>query len=88
MNWKALILILALTGSVGIACASSQNGSDDAAEEVPVTSCAEPRPQACTMEYIPVCGHFYSGERKTYANACTACADRDVAGRHPGACEE
>ena len=54
----------------------------------PATACAEPRPQACTMEYIPVCGHRYDGERKTYPNACSACSDPDVAGRDPGPCEE
>jgi hypothetical protein len=88
MSCKALTLILAMIGSVGIACASSLQKSDDAAPEPPVTSCAEPRLQACTREYIPVCGHLYNGERKTYPNACTACADSEVSGRHPGPCEE
>jgi hypothetical protein len=88
MNWKALTLILALIVSVGLACASSPQESDEAAVEPPVTSCAEPRPQACTMEYIPVCGHRYDGERKTYPNACSACSDPDVSGRDPGACQE
>ena len=88
MNWKALTLILALIGIVGLACASSPKKSEDAVEEPPVTACAEPRPQACTMEYIPVCGHRYDDERKTYPNACSACADSEVAGRHPDACKE
>jgi hypothetical protein len=82
------ILALALIGVLGLACASSPQKPDDAAEEPPVTACAEPRPQACTQEYIPVCGHLYDGEPKTYANACTACADPDVSGRQPGPCEE
>ena len=81
-------MILALILSVGLACASSPEKSDDAAPEPPVTSCAEPRSQVCTMEYIPVCGHLYSGERKTYPNACSACSDSEVSGRHPGPCEE
>ena len=81
-------LILALIGVLGLACASSSQKSDDAVEEPPVTSCAEPRSQVCTMEYIPVCGHRYDGERKTYPNACSACSDSDISGRHPGACEE
>jgi hypothetical protein len=81
-------LILGMIVSVGLACASSPQKSDGAAEEPPVTACAEPRPQACTQEYIPVCAHLYSDERKTYANACSACADPDVSGRHPGPCEE
>ena len=88
MNSKASTMILALFVGVGSACASSPKQSDAAVEEPPVTACAEPRPQACTMEYIPVCGHGYDGERKTYPNACSACADSEVAGRHPGACAE
>jgi len=88
MNSRVLALILALVVGVGLACASSHRKSDDAIEKPPVTSCAEPRPQACTMEYIPVCGHRYDGERKTYPNACTACSDSDVSGRHPGPCDE
>jgi hypothetical protein len=88
MNWKALAPILATIGIVGLACASSPQEVDDAVEEPPAIACAEPRPQACTMEYIPVCGHLYSGERKTFPNACRACSDQDVSARHPGACEE
>jgi hypothetical protein len=88
MNWRALRLMIVLISTVGVCCASSPQESDDAADEPPATSCAEPRPQACTMEYIPVCGHRYDGERKTYPNACSACSDPDVAGRHPGACAE
>jgi hypothetical protein len=80
--------MLVLVGILGLACASSPQEPADATEEAPVTACAEPRPEACTMEYIPVCGHRYDGERKTYPNACSACSDRDVAGRHPGACKE
>ena len=80
-------LALALIGIAGIACAAPRQKTKDAAPEPPVTACAVPRPEACTMEYIPVCGHLYSGERKTYPNACSACADPDVSGRDPGACE-
>ncbi len=88
MSLKALALALATIGIVGLACASSPREAVDAVEEPPAIACAEPRPQACTREYIPVCGHLYSGERKTYPNACSACSDRDVSARHPGACEE
>jgi hypothetical protein len=88
MNSKGLILTVALIGALALACSSSPDGSEDATEKVPVTACAEPRPELCTMEYIPVCGHHYSGERKTYSNACAACSDPDVSGRRPGPCEE
>jgi hypothetical protein len=80
------LLILALLGTIGSACSSSPQKSDDGTAEVPVRSCAEPRPEACTMEFIPVCGHLYNGELKTYDNACNACADPAVSGRQPGPC--
>ena len=88
MNPMTPTLILAMIVSVGLACARSPQKSEDAEPELPVTACAEPRPEACTLEFIPVCGHRYGGRRKTYPNACSACADSEVAGRHPGACEE
>ena len=82
MNFKTLTLILAVIVWVGLACARSPHEPEDA------TACAEPRPQPCTTEFIPVCGHRYDGGRKTYPNACSACSDSEVAGRHPGACDE
>ena len=42
------------------------------------TACAEPRPQACTREYRPVCGEREDGSLHTYGNACDACADPAV----------
>jgi len=80
--------VLALLIAIGgVACSALRPKSDEEAE-VPITSCAEPRPQACTRELIPVCGHLYGGKPKTYDNACAACADPDVSGRQAGACEE
>lgn len=63
------------------------------------TECKDPRPQACTREYRPVCGKVDTGVRcvtepcpstelKTYGNACTACADTKVFGYWPNACPE
>ena len=52
-----------------------------------LTHCTEPRPQICTREYRPVCAQLQNGRSKTYATACTACADSDVAGYVGGACE-
>ncbi len=61
------------------------------------TACGEPRSEMCTREYRPVCAEVDtkircikapcpSTERKTYSNACTACADENVVGHVPGAC--
>ena len=49
--------------------------------------CAMPRPEVCTMEYLPVCGELFDGSIKTYSNACTACADTQVNAYREGACE-
>lgn len=57
-------------------------------ESLPVAggACAEPRPQMCTKEFRPACGLRRDGTRKTYGNACTACADADVQSQAAGAC--
>ena len=65
---------------------------------LPMTYCEDPRPQICTREYLPVCGHKDTGircvtmpcpsfELQTYGNACTACSDPQVLAYQPGACE-
>ena len=41
------------------------------------------------MVYLPVCGYRGAGPgRKTYGNACNACADAAVVAFRPGACGE
>lgn len=52
------------------------------------TVCADPRPQACTMDYRPVCGEDSDGTRKTYANGCTACSNSAVFSYTDGPCKE
>ena len=52
------------------------------------TACGEPRPQVCTMDYNPVCGLRPAAERRSYGNACGACADPAVVAHVPGTCEE
>ncbi len=62
------------------------------------TTCTDPRREMCTREYRPVCADVDTGircikapcpstEKKTYSNACTACADKKVMGHRPGACK-
>jgi len=51
------------------------------------TVCSEPRPQICTMEYMPVCGRDQAGNLKTYATGCTACADSTVLEYQKGECK-
>ena len=51
------------------------------------TACIDPRPQACTMDYTPVCAELKNGELKTYSNGCSACADVNVLSHRVSACE-
>jgi hypothetical protein len=59
-----------------------------APESLPVAGgpCADPRPLMCTRDYRPACGIRRDGSRKTYGNACSACADADVVTQGAGAC--
>lgn len=62
-------------------------------------TCEEPRRQACTKEFRPVCADVDTGvrcvttpcpstERRTYGNSCMACADPKVLGYFPRSCDE
>jgi hypothetical protein len=59
-----------------------------AEESLPVAggTCADPRPQMCTRDYRPTCGVRRDGTRRTYGNACTACADSEVVAQGAGPC--
>ena len=48
--------------------------------------CTEPRPQACTMDYRPVCALHRDGRWHTAGNACSACGDATVLGWRQGEC--
>jgi putative hemolysin len=57
--------------------------------------CTEPRSQACTKEYVPVCGWFNTSIQcirypcaANYGNKCTACADETVAYWTEGECPD
>lgn len=65
--------------------------------QIGLTICTDPRPEACTQEFVPVCGVRSTGsqcsitpcpsiEQFTYANACMACNDPDVISHSPGEC--
>ncbi|MDX2494977.1 MAG: hypothetical protein QNK27_08465 [Desulfuromusa sp.] len=51
-----------------------------------LTTCSEPRPEICTMDYRPVCGQL-DGSSKTYSNGCVACSDLQVTGYVEGECQ-
>lgn len=50
------------------------------------TTCKEPRPKICTMEYIPVCAERKDTSFKTYASGCSACSDVNVIKYKAGQC--
>lgn len=52
------------------------------------TVCEDPRPQACTMDYTPVCATLADDSVKTYSNGCSACADASVKSWVADACPE
>jgi alkaline phosphatase D len=53
-----------------------------------LTTCTDPRPQACTMDYRPVCAEKKDGSPKTYSNGCNACSDPEVISYFEGDCKE
>jgi hypothetical protein len=80
-----------LGGLAAAACASSPGsapGADVGQREAGAESCAEPRPQVCTMIYAPVCAEHRDGRFETHASACNACADETVLAYAEGVCEE
>lgn len=90
-----LLLFMALLG----ACeAPTSDSARHAGEDLDV-ECEEPRPDACTFQYEPVCALQVSGNRpiepreastewRTHGNGCTACSNAQVIGYREGPCEE
>lgn len=86
-NALALILIAALSSlSLGACNNSSNSGGGAGGADALFAVCEDPRSQACTREYLPVCARLGDGRLSTFANACTACANAAVEGHYPGAC--
>jgi hypothetical protein len=65
---------------------SADDIDDSGDSTTPFVICESPRPEMCTQQYDPVCGRRSDDSRKTYSNACHACADIDVHGYETGAC--
>lgn len=49
-------------------------------------ACQDPRPEICTMEYMPVCAYAKNGTQYTAGNKCSACGDKEINGYVPNAC--
>ncbi len=50
------------------------------------TECKDPRPEICTMEYMPVCAYGSNGTNYTAGNKCSACGDKGITGYVENAC--
>ncbi|RHW77637.1 hypothetical protein [Colwellia sp. RSH04] len=86
INKIALVLVLLATSS----CAQNKGTVAKINQAVTNTNigvCKDPRPQMCTMEYLPVCGLISNKAVKTYGNACGACSDIHVTQYVKGECE-
>jgi hypothetical protein len=83
---KAIITSLLLATAPLAACAQQPPGQPPAPPRGNVITCTDPRPQACTRDYRPVCGTRRDGTRQTFGNACGACADANVVSHVPGPC--
>lgn len=70
-----------------IGCSTVTETKNIKISESKITVCKDPRPQICTMEYLPVCATKKDATVKTYANGCTACSDKNVVNYREGACE-
>ncbi|MEE4298278.1 MAG: hypothetical protein V2J24_02450 [Pseudomonadales bacterium] len=102
---RARVIAAGLLGLALVGCAARDSapgmGTDEAALRArsDFETCNEPRPEICTLEYVPVCAlrrtELECGtepcdavfERVTKSNRCTACADGEVLGWIPGACD-
>lgn len=82
----AIFAVTAVCIATGTGCAKSPTEAEQSENRSGYMACTEPRPEACTMQYDPICGEMTDGRSKTYANACSACSDRRVIGYTIGAC--
>lgn len=85
-SWVGMAFTLAVLLS---GCAQTTGSGDpETVSGSTTTSCTDPRPMVCTMEYRPVCAALVAGTEKTYPSGCNACADVAVASWRDGPCEE
>jgi len=84
MRYYSLISALMITLVTLLpGCTPKQTGILTAKDVI----CESPRPQICTMDYVPVCAVMKNGSQKTMSNACTACSLKEVTHYRPGPCK-
>ncbi len=70
-------------------------GCEVEGEKLQAIDCTDPRPEACTKEYMPVCGQVQVQcitepcdiQKQTFSNKCEACANELTISYTEGACE-
>ncbi len=82
-----LMLLLVSTVSLLVTACNQESAMQDAVSEKIDFVCKDPRPEICTMEYVPVCGILSDKSEKTYASGCTACSSSEVTGYRKDACK-
>jgi hypothetical protein len=86
MKQREAVFLVAAWLAIAAGCGASPTATKAVGDVDPITLCEEPRPEVCTMNYLPVCGALEGGGTKTYSNACVACSDRAATGYHEDAC--
>lgn len=83
------LFLLVLVSVLAASCATTYQENNKINHEpgaLDLILCEEPRPQACTHEYDPVCATLSDGGSKTHSTGCSSCADPEVVGYKPGVC--
>jgi len=89
MSNYILLLLVPLLAVAGNQDAGRQDTiSRDVDKQDRPVICKAPRPEICTMEYLPVCGNSPDNTEKTYASGCNACSHSEVVSYRKNACDE
>jgi len=84
---RLMLALLIYPCLILMGCSSVAETKNIKTSESKITICNEPRPQICTLNYLPVCATTKNAKEKTYANGCSACSDKNVINYCEGACE-
>ncbi len=84
---RLMLALLLYPCLILIGCSTVAETKNIKTSESKITICKDPRPQICTLNYLPVCATTKNEKEKTYANGCTACSDKTVVSYREGACE-
>ena len=84
---RLIVALLFYPCLILMGCSTVDETKNTKTSESKITVCKDPRPQICTLIYLPVCATTKNAKEKTYASGCTACSDKNVISYREGACE-